>query len=115
MGTTTRGFPYPEPADPISQGADAIKALAEKVDTSVARIASGVVTLTTAANSASGTVFVTFPVGLFPVAPRVAVVTRSGNWWAFTGASSTSGVSIGCASYVTRAATAVPLEWVAAA
>ena len=32
MGTTRRGFPYPEPSDPIAAGADAIKALAQQVD-----------------------------------------------------------------------------------
>ena len=32
MGTTSNGFPYPEPTDPIAAGADAIKALAQAVD-----------------------------------------------------------------------------------
>ena len=32
MGTTAGGMPYPEPTDPVAQGAAAIKALAEAVD-----------------------------------------------------------------------------------
>jgi len=31
-GTTPKGLPYPDPADPISDGADAIRALAETFD-----------------------------------------------------------------------------------
>lgn len=33
MGTTPGGLPYPEPTDPVAEGADAIKALATGVDT----------------------------------------------------------------------------------
>ena len=32
MGTTVGGLPYPEPTDPIAQGAAAIRALAEAID-----------------------------------------------------------------------------------
>ncbi len=32
-GATNRGLPYPDPNDPLTAGADAIKALAEAVDT----------------------------------------------------------------------------------
>lgn len=32
MGTTPTGLPYPEPTDPVAQGAAAIKALAEAID-----------------------------------------------------------------------------------
>ena len=31
-GTTARGLPYPDPTDPLAQGADAIKNLAQSVD-----------------------------------------------------------------------------------
>jgi hypothetical protein len=31
-GTTTSGLPYPSPTDPVAQGADAIRSLAEAVD-----------------------------------------------------------------------------------
>lgn len=32
MGTTSGGLPYPDPTDPVAEGADAIRALAEKLD-----------------------------------------------------------------------------------
>lgn len=32
MGTTTGGLPYPEPSDPVAEGANAIKALAQAID-----------------------------------------------------------------------------------
>lgn len=31
-GTTPHGFPYPDPTDPLAEGADAIRALAEAID-----------------------------------------------------------------------------------
>lgn len=41
MPTTNRqGLPYPDPTDPVAQGADAIRALAETVDVSTIRNAS---------------------------------------------------------------------------
>lgn len=35
MGTTAHGLPYPEPTDPVANGADAIRALAEAIDPNV--------------------------------------------------------------------------------
>jgi hypothetical protein len=35
MGTTLHGLPYPEPTDPVADGAAAIEALAEAIDTSL--------------------------------------------------------------------------------
>jgi hypothetical protein len=43
MGTTALGFPYPEPSDPIAQGADAIKALAESLNARATRLKTGYV------------------------------------------------------------------------
>lgn len=55
------GLPYPSPTDPISQGADAIHALAD---------AAGILRGTVAC-AASGLTTVTFPVGLFTKPPIV--------------------------------------------
>ena len=35
MGTTPSGLPYPEPTDPVAEGADAIRALAEAIELKV--------------------------------------------------------------------------------
>jgi|SRR5262245_12532347 len=69
MGTTAGGLPYPEPTDPIAQGADAIKNLATKTE---ARYLSGFANVTSAAN---GVCTVTFPAA-FPSAPNVIAVLQ---------------------------------------
>lgn len=94
MGTTSRGFPYPESADPISQGALAIKALAEAVETRMPRLASGIVAVNIS-NAASGSTAVTFPVGRFTATPAVTVTPGGSTSWigAVTGASAT-GVTV---------------------
>lgn len=114
MGTTPRGFPYPEPSDPINAGAGAIKTLAEKADQLTARVAGGFATVSTAASSASGTVAIVFPVGLFTAAPKVSVTSQNGNWWGFISTAPTAaGFTAGAASYATRAASSVPIAWTA--
>lgn len=49
MGTTTRGYPYPEGTDPINQGDDAIKALAGKVDLQLRKTMAGFLPVTVTA------------------------------------------------------------------
>jgi hypothetical protein len=68
MGTTPNGYPYPEDTDLESQGAQAIKALANKVDTQL-RI------------TASGTATIIFPVGRFTATPAVAATCEDGNYF----------------------------------
>lgn len=72
MGTTANGYPYPEPGDPVAQGAAAIKALAAAAETLARASAAGSGTITAAAN---GTVnqLVTLPAGRFKTAPAVTV------------------------------------------
>lgn len=77
MATTTQGFPYPVPTDPIAGGADAIKNLAQKIDDVVGVFACGVVTATgTGTNTATANV--TFPAGRFPTTPFVVCIATSG-------------------------------------
>jgi len=76
---TAKGFPYPLGTDRLADGDDAIKALAEKVDTAIGVCAAG--TATTGVPSALNTpvsAAVTFPAGRFTVAPQV-MVTISGS------------------------------------
>jgi hypothetical protein len=72
MGTTAGGLPYPEPTDPIAEGADAIKALAEAIER--CRLV-GSVAATSAAN---GVCTVTFG-QTFASAPTVIITPVFGS------------------------------------
>lgn len=73
LGNTPNGMPFPHPSDPISDGADAIKALADAV-----RIVG--VSVTVPANSPNpATAQVVFPPGLFTAAPLVVSSSSSSN------------------------------------
>ena len=82
MGTTTKGYPYPEDTDPTAQGAQAIKALANAIDTGLGRAASGSFTLSIPSAQAGSSVAVTFPVGRFTAAPAVMLNRSTGIGWA---------------------------------
>ena len=70
MGTTAKGYPYPEGTDLVMDGDDAIKALATAIDTKLpAAMTSGTADLGNVTGQATGSKTVTFPVGLFTVAP----------------------------------------------
>jgi hypothetical protein len=78
MGVTAKGLPYPESSDPVYQGADAIKALAQKLDAMVpAAMAAGANTVTYGAAASSASVVVTFPAGRFTQPPLVAMAIYS--------------------------------------
>lgn len=91
MGTTTKGYRYPEPTDPVAQGADAIKNLALDVDARAGAAASGTVSLTPTALNAPVSAAITFPAGRFTVPPNVVTTVVSGNPHQF--ASGQSGVT----------------------
>lgn len=77
-GNTAGGLPYPDPDDPWFEGADAIRALAEAIDTRTPFAqAAGVVTFPTAGVGATETVVVTLPAGRFTVAPAVQITAQS--------------------------------------
>lgn len=81
MGQTARGFPYPEGTDPVSQGAAAIKKLAEALQANVGRMRFGSVVVpvpSPASNFAS--VKVTFPADSFTAAPRVFVTPQTSGY-----------------------------------
>jgi hypothetical protein len=77
-GTTPKGYPYAQPADPLIQWPATSQALAEKIDAaSGARIVVGHVS---GPANASGMIEMSFPAGVFTKAPFV-VMTPHG----FTG------------------------------
>jgi hypothetical protein len=81
MGVTPNSLPYPEDTDPVTEGAQAIRALAERL-----RIASGIATVP--AGTSPRAVTVTLPPGLFTARPAIAL--GSGNTYvsvSVTGAS----------------------------
>lgn len=73
MGTTAKGYPYPEGTDLVVDGDDAIEALATAIDTKLpVAITSGLADLGTVTGQATGSKVVTFPVGLFTAAPTAS-------------------------------------------
>lgn len=95
MGTTSRGYPYPEPTDPVSQGAAAIQALANAVNTRAGSAAAGTVQIT-GSNSALGFATVTFPANRFNAVPFVTGSANSGFWIVFrSGGASATAATIG--------------------
>lgn len=78
MGTTPKGYPYPEDTDLLSQGAQAIKALATAIDTGAGRSATGTASLALPTANTSNAVAVTFPVGRFTASPAVIISRYTG-------------------------------------
>lgn len=77
-GATNSGLPYPDPADPVAAGADAIRALAEAIEPRLPTgIAVGNVAFPSTASGARTSVEVTFPVGTFTVRPSVQITASS--------------------------------------
>jgi hypothetical protein len=73
MGITSGGLPYPEPTDPIADGAAAIRALAEAIDAT--RQTGSVVASGVSPNTGAYTV--TFPKP-YSAAPNIAVSILGG-------------------------------------
>ena len=70
---TPNGYPYPLGTDAVSQGDDAIKALADTLDARMGNLAMAAGMLTGQVTSnVSVVVALTFPVGRFSAAPMVA-------------------------------------------
>ena len=116
MGTTPKGYPYPEPNDPVGQGDDVIKALAQAVDDKVGASAAGTATISLAAASA-GSVAVTFPAGRFSAAPAVTASannTAAQHYVMNTGTPSPGGVIVVASQKAsTQATISFPVSWIA--
>lgn len=108
MGTTTKGYPYPEPTDPVANTDLAIKALAQQLDLvgfKALHVGDGTVNLSAAA---VGNVGVTFPVGRFTAAPKVVATVENGSSVYFVTVSgvTTAGCTLTVRHYTTTATTA---------
>lgn len=77
-GQTARGYPYPDPGDPIRDGADAIKALAEAVGAKLGVMKTGEGTVPISSANTMGSVLIVFPLGSF-IAPPAIALTLYGN------------------------------------
>jgi ABC-type branched-subunit amino acid transport system substrate-binding protein len=109
MGTTNTGLPYPEPTNPIAQGADATKALAQAVNQPL----SGSVPVNIA-NATSGTAVVTFTAGYFTATPRVVGVSQSsGNWIIAIAAVSATSATIRVGTAGSAVTATVTVLWIA--
>lgn len=113
---TAKGYPYPVGTDRVMDGDDAIKALAETVDTRLGVAATGIAaTPATSSLNQAVSVLVTFPVGRFTAAPAV-FVTAVGGGAALGPAQqanpSTTGVTLYC-SRVSGGMGPITLGWLA--
>ncbi len=80
MGTTTKGYPYPENSDAVANGADAIKALADFLNNNnVKTFHVGTVVVNVAATAVQAQTF-NLPAGKFAAgAPTVVLLTPVAN------------------------------------
>lgn len=112
MGTTPQGLPYPEPTDPIADGATAIKNLAAAVNQPVSGRVTIVITSAVAAS-----ITVTFPAGYFTAPPRVmatASLTSFDGYAANTFPPTATGVTISAFNVTWASKTInVPVDWMA--
>lgn len=113
-GTTTHGFRYPSDTDPVNDGAEAVRNLANDVDDRVGAFACGsVVVAVAAATNASAAVV--FPAGRFAAAPRVVATINGALLY---GASTSAITAAGCNIHVrhldnTSATVNVTVHWIA--
>lgn len=95
MGSqTAKGFPYPVGTDRVMDGDDAIRALAEKIDSAVGVMASGQATVVIPSGAFQAPVAVTFPAGRFATPPNVVCTTGSGNFLASWNAVTATGFNL---------------------
>lgn len=115
MGTTPNGYPYPEDTDPVAAGAQAIKAVATKVDTALRASAAGKATINVSAASL-GTVTVTFPAGRFTAPPAITAVVDNSGYFCGTDTISATSARIWARQYTSSNATiALNAQWHATA
>lgn len=116
MGTTSKGYPYPEGTDLVVDGDDAIEALAEAIDAKLpAAMTAGNASIPNAGGDATKSVTVTFPSGLFTVTPYVTIAARTAypearSFWGTTGANTSSFQAV---NYYAGASATLGASWVA--
>lgn len=113
MGATTNGYPYPESTDPVAQGANAIKALAQKIESNLAAAAAGRTPISLS-NASSGSATVTFPSGRFKSAPAVAATCESSSFFAAVSSVSATSMTLWLRRYEDSPTTqTLQVDWVA--
>lgn len=117
MGATAKGYPYPDPGDPVANTDLAIKALAQFLEANGFKaMAAGVANANFAASAVGTTGAVAFPVGRFTAPPVVAIGLLTGTSLYFHVMSAVSAASFTCAvrrSDGTSITGAVSVHWVA--
>ena len=112
---TSNGLPYPLGADPISQGDDAIKALADELNKRVPyRLAGGsgvAVGGVLAGNNLN--INIVYPVGLFTQPPVILAITGSNRLGLAVLANTKDGATLQVANFTTATAAATTLSWLA--
>lgn len=71
--STALGFRYPTASDPVANGAQAVQNLAQDIDDTVGRIATGTATVTLSSSNTGVTAVIDFPAGRFTSAPKVTL------------------------------------------
>lgn len=112
-GTTSKGFPYPLGTEPVADGDDAIKNLAQSVDSKVGVLASGLASVVLS-SQIQNSITVTFPAGRFVAAPNVVATSESGNYVAMSTSPTTTNVLIWASSKTgVSSSGTVPVRWIA--
>src|SRR4051812_34436745 len=113
MGTTTSGYPYPEDGDPVAQGAQAIKALAQKTE-ELQRASSRGASDVHLTGDAVGPLAATFVVARFPGPPQVAACTDSTQYFASVSGITADGMTVHVRHFQNTPATdTVTVHWIA--
>ena len=109
MATTpTHDWPTPDNVDRVADGASAIRALGDAIDATVPLIYAATGTVGTLVASGSGSVAVTFPVGLFATTPIINVTPATNI--AAAASSSITGISAaGCTVVIQNMRTTGPI------
>lgn len=76
-GATSHGYPYPLGTDRVADGDEAIRDLAQAIDTKLGVVAGGTVTIPIVAAGTNYNVVVTYPAGRFVDVPSVFVTPQS--------------------------------------
>lgn len=111
--TTALGYPIPLDSDPVNDGAESVRNLAQAVDDNVGVIAAGTSTVVLS-SAANGSVAVVFPVGRFSAAPVVVASNENSIYHASVSNVTAAGFTLAVRQTLNNTATInVPVSWIA--
>lgn len=117
MGATAKGYPYPDPADPVANTDLAIKALAAFLEANGFKaMHAGTQVVNFAASTTANTGTVAFPVGKFTATPTIVAVCGTGTTQylaVVTGVTAASFTATARRIDATNVTAAVNIFWVA--